>query len=166
MLRFAAVAAASAVAAVLVAKVIDHMLPAPPPAATAAVALAPPPSTPAAITKANDGNYWAIADVNDGHEVHFLIDTGASAVALTTDDAKRLGIDPASLNYQFTVATAHGTARAAQVRLASIAVAGARVENVDAYVLDSGLDTSLLGMTYLGRLSEFQATPTSLILRP
>ena len=37
---------------------------------------------------------------------------------------------------------------------------------VDALVLDKGLDTSLLGMTYLGRLSRFEATKTSLILRP
>ncbi len=168
MMRFAAVAAAAAVGAVLLAKVIDGLLPAPPPPATAAVALttqpSPPPS-PASIVKAADGHYWADADV-DGHRVRFLVDTGATAVALTADDARRLGIDPSTLDYAYTVATANGAAHAAQVHLASIAVAGARVDNVEAYVLDRGLETSLLGMTYLGRLSEFQATPTSLILRP
>jgi len=166
MLRFAAIAAAAAVGAVLMAKVIDGLVPSQPPPATAAVALAPAESlAPASIVKAADGHYWADADV-DGHRVRFLVDTGATAVALTADDARRLGIDPSSLDYAYTVMTANGAARAAQVHLASVAVAGARVDNVEAYVLDRGLETSLLGMTYLGRLSEFQATPTSLILRP
>ncbi|MFI4950529.1 MAG: TIGR02281 family clan AA aspartic protease, partial [Caulobacterales bacterium] len=45
-------------------------------------------------------------------------------------------------------------------------VSGARLENVDALVIERGLDTSLLGMTFLGRLASFQATRQALILRP
>ena len=52
------------------------------------------------------------------------------------------------------------------MRLASITVAGARLENVDALVIEKGLDTSLLGMTYLGRLSRFEATRGTLVLQP
>ena len=89
-----------------------------------------------------------------------------SAVALTGDDARRLGFDPAGLNYGYAVQTANGEARAARVTLPSIAIAGVRVDNVDAFVIDHGLETSLLGMTYLGRLSRIEATPTALILRP
>jgi len=119
----------------------------------------------AEIIKGADGHYWAEADVN-GHAVHLLVDTGATAVALTADDARRLGFDPKGLDYSYNVATASGQARAARVKLASVSVAGAEVENVDALVIDRGLQTSLLGMTYLGRLSQFEATPTALILRP
>lgn len=119
----------------------------------------------AAIAKATDGHYWAEADVN-GSRVRFLVDTGATAVALTLNDAKRLGFDPAQLDYSYQVMTASGQARAAAVKLASISVSGTRVANVDALVIEKGLDTSLLGMTYLGRLSRWEATKTSLILRP
>lgn len=119
----------------------------------------------AAIAKSPDGHYWAEANVG-GHAVRFLVDTGASAVALTGEDARRLGFDPASLNYSYAVQTANGEAHAARITLPDVAVAGARVENVDAFVIDHGLESSLLGMTYLGRLSRFEATPNTLILRP
>lgn len=101
-----------------------------------------------------------------GQEVRFLVDTGASAVALTPTDAQRLGIDPASLDYAYTVSTASGQARAAHVQLPSIVIAGAEVRDVDAFVIQGGLEHSLLGMSYLGRLSQFEANQDSLILRP
>ena len=118
-----------------------------------------------AILKSSDGHFWADGEVN-GRTVRFLVDTGATAVALTPDDAARLGIDPQELHYGYKVVTAGGQIRAASVRLASITVAGARLENVDALVIEKGLDTSLLGMTYLGRLSRFEATRGTLVLHP
>ena len=117
------------------------------------------------IRKSSDGHYWADGQVN-GAAVRFLVDTGATAVALTPDDAQRLGFTPANLTYGYRVVTAAGPARAASVKLASVTVAGARLENVDALVIEKGLDTSLLGMTYLGRLASFQATRQTLILQP
>ena len=120
---------------------------------------------PQAIPKSGDGHYWADGEVN-GRTVRFLVDTGATAVALTPQDAQRLGIDPAALRYGYRVVTAGGQIRAASVKLASITVAGARVDNVDALVIERGLDTSLLGMTYLGRLSRFEAGRGGLVLQP
>ncbi len=119
----------------------------------------------ASIPKSSDGHYWANGRAN-GASVRFLVDTGASAVSLTPDDARRLGFDTAALSYSNRVTTAAGQARAASVRLASLTVSGARLENVDALVIEKGLDTSLLGMTYLGRLASFQATRQALILQP
>jgi aspartyl protease family protein len=118
-----------------------------------------------AISKASDGHYWAEGDVN-GARVRFLVDTGATAVALTLEDAQRLGFEPDDLDYRQKVMTASGEARAAVVQLAAVSVAGARVTNVDALVIERGLESSLLGMSYLGRLTRFEATRTSLILRP
>ena len=120
---------------------------------------------PAQVLKAADGHYWAEASVN-GHEVRFLVDTGATAVSLTTDDAQRLGINTSDLNYDAKVITASGPARAAKIKLDTVSVAGAQVRDVDALVIENGLRNSLLGMTYLGRLSQFEATQTSMILRP
>ena len=119
----------------------------------------------ASIVKSPDGHFWADAQVNGGHPVHFLVDTGATAVALTANDARSLGIDPSSLDYRYTVTTANGPARAAAVKLSDISVDRAEVEDVQAFVIDQGLQTSLLGMTYLGRLSKFEATPDTLVLR-
>ena len=119
----------------------------------------------AAVAKSPDGHFWAQGQVN-GKAVRFLVDTGATAVALTAEDAARLGLDPKTLRYGFQVMTASGQVRAAEVKLASISVAGAKVDNVDALVIEKGLPSSLLGMTYLGRLSKFEATKTALILQP
>lgn len=170
MLRFALLAAVSAISAVGAAQAVAHFEARH--TARAAVVQAPvapvepeAAGEPASIAKAADGHYWAEAEVN-GRRVRFLVDTGASAVALTVEDARRLGLDPAGLDYEYGVQTASGQARAAQVKLATVSVAGARVDDVEAFVIEKGLETSLLGMTYLGRLSRFEATRTALILRP
>ena len=119
----------------------------------------------ATIAKSADGHYWADGEANGGH-VRLLVDTGATAVALTPRDAESLGVDLGALRYSNRIVTATGQARAAPVKLASLTVSGARLENVDALVVDRGLDTSLLGMTYLGRLASFQATRQALVLQP
>ena len=118
-----------------------------------------------AVMKASDGHFWAEGEVN-GASVRFLVDTGATAVALTPADAERLGIDLQRLHYGSSVVTAGGKARAASVKLAAVTVAGAKLEDVDALVIENGLDASLLGMSYLCRLSSFQATRQALFLRP
>jgi aspartyl protease family protein len=117
-----------------------------------------------AIPKAQDGHFWANAMVNN-HAVHFLVDTGATVVVLTGADAQRLGFDKSSLTYNRKVITAMGPAQAAQVSLASLTVGNSTVHDVDALILPEG-GTSLLGMSYLGRLSRIEATPSSLILHP
>jgi aspartyl protease family protein len=178
MYRLAAIGLAGIFSAVVSAQMlmaVAHLRPddQPRPAqAVAAVAEAPMPEAAAAaggsdaeLTKSADGHYWADAQVN-GQSVHVLVDTGSTTVALTPDDARRLGLDPDDLNYAYQVSTASGMARAAQVHLASVSVAGAEVDNVDALVVEKGLPTSLLGMSYLGRLSRFEATPSTLILQP
>ena len=135
--------------------------------AESAPAMAPEPASSepqATIHKSSDGHYWAEGSVN-GEPVRFLVDTGATAVALTAQDAQRVGFNPAELHYGYKVVTAAGQVRAAAVKLSSVTVAGARLDNVDALVIEKGLDTSLLGMTYLGRLASFQATRQALILQ-
>jgi aspartyl protease family protein len=125
----------------------------------------PPKPGSGAVAKAADGHFWADADVGN-QKVRFLVDTGATAVALTPEDAERLGIKPADLKYAHNVTTAGGSARAAAVTLASISINGARIENVQALVVSDGLDVSLLGMSYLGRLTRFEATRDTLRFEP
>lgn len=121
--------------------------------------------TDAQVVKGADGHYWAEANI-DGKAVRVLVDTGASVVALTRADALRLGVDPEPEAFTGKVQTASGVVRAAPVQLKTISVAGARVDRVEALVVEQGLEHSLLGMSYLGRLSAFSATPAGLTLRP
>lgn len=123
------------------------------------------PASFAAVARSGDGHYWAQADI-DGQPIRFLVDTGATNVVLTRADARRLGIDPDVLTYDRPVMTAEGRTEAAAVVLDHLSIAGARVNRVEALVIGDGLETSLLGMSYLGRLSRFEATPTALILHP
>ncbi|MFZ4605904.1 MAG: TIGR02281 family clan AA aspartic protease [Caulobacter sp.] len=171
MIRFVAIAAIGALSAVGAARAVVSMDPAQFNAApradlaVQAAAATAPAAQPASIRKSADGHYWAEARV-DGKAVRFLVDTGATAVSLTLEDARRLGIDTGRLDYVYDVITADGRTRAASVKLAAVSIAGARVENVDALVIEKGLNASLLGMSYLGRLRSFEATQTALILKP
>jgi len=170
MVRFMMIGVVAALCAMGGARVLTSIAAnnnAPPPSAAVATVAPEPQSTEsgeASIAKSTDGHFWANAEV-DGHPVRFLVDTGATAVALTADDARNLGIDPSSLQYQYTVMTANGPAKAAQVKLGLVSVGRAEVSDVDAFVIDKGLETSLLGMSYLGRLAKFEATPDALVLR-
>lgn len=168
MLKFAAIAMVGALSAVGAAKAVvslDDLRHPELRAPTAASATLGESDGAAQITKDADGHFWAEASV-DGKAVRFLVDTGATAVSLSMADAQRLGIDTDKLTYDYSVITADGRTRAASVKLASVAIAGARVRDVDALVIEKGLETSLLGMSYLGRLSRFEATPRALILHP
>ena len=134
-------------------------------AATPAPVHAPAHGAPAQVLKAADGHYWADAQIN-GTAVRVMVDTGASVVVLTPADAARLGLRLKAGDFSATVITASGPVPAATVALQAVAVAGARVEQVEALVVQRGLPHSLLGMSYLGRLSSFSATPVGLTLRP
>lgn len=111
-----------------------------------------------------DGQFWTEARVNNGH-VRFLVDTGASSVALTPEDARKAGIRLDRLKYDVPIATAGGQNVAAYVNLKSISIGPVTIRNVKALVVPEGLSTSLLGMSYLGELQKVEATPHALILR-
>lgn len=111
-----------------------------------------------------DGHFYINAHLGKV-PVKFLLDTGASSVVLTREDAKRLGVDPSKLYYDKVVNTANGTARAASVKIPRLRVGTIMVENVEAVVNESGLDISLLGMTFLGRLKSYEVVGPILTLR-
>ena len=133
-------------------------------AAEMAHALATAPPAPAVrVAKAADGHYWTRATV-DGRGMDVLVDTGASTVALTRADARALGLDPARLTYDRAVVTAAGRTRAAPVTLARLSVGAVELDSVSALVVDRGLERSLLGMSFLGRLHGFSADADGMTL--
>jgi len=98
------------------------------------------------------GQFVVDATVN-GRSVRMLADTGASAVVLTENDARRAGFDARSLDFSVPVQTANGTTHTAAIMLDTIEVDGIVIDDVRALVAQpEDLTTSLLGMTFLGRL--------------
>lgn len=111
-----------------------------------------------------NGHFQVKARV-DGYPVEFMVDTGATTVALTTSDAQRLGIRPASRDFTVRVNTANGIAHAAQVNLATVEVGDVTVRDVRALVApDGALSQSLLGMSFLSKLRRFEYANGRLIL--
>ncbi len=118
----------------------------------------------AAIDRKDDGHYWTTADV-DGVAVKFMVDTGASIVALTYKDAERLGLKPDNLAFDTEIRTAGGVVHGAYVILPSIRIGSVEIANVDAIVMQEQLDQSLLGMSFLGELYSYEFRRSQLILR-
>lgn len=108
------------------------------------------------LTRAEGGHFYADAYVN-GQRVRFMVDTGASRVVLSYEDAGRIGLDPASLDYTMAVSTAAGLTMNAAVKLDYVMIGELRIEGVKAAVAKPGMmDGSLLGMSYLERLDGYR----------
>jgi aspartyl protease family protein len=102
----------------------------------------------------------------DGRRLDFMVDTGASVIALTERDAASLGIHPAQRDYVAMVKTANGTVRAAPVELNMVEIDDLMVHNVAAMVLpDGALSDNLLGLSFLSRLHRFEYSDGKLVLQ-
>ena len=102
------------------------------------------------------GSFLVSAKVND-RPVKFVFDTGASTVVLTAEDALRVGLDASRLDFSADVTTANGSALAAPVRLARLAVGPIVVRNVRALVTRPGaMEESLLGISFLEQLDSYK----------
>ncbi|MCG7626291.1 TIGR02281 family clan AA aspartic protease [Epibacterium sp. MM17-32] len=115
------------------------------------------------VPRARDGHYYLTLQIN-GDPVDFLVDTGASDMVLNAEDARRIGIDPASLAYLGRAMTANGEVRTARVKLDSVALGPITDRNVSAWVNEGALEQSLLGMGYLQRFSGIEIRNNELIL--
>lgn len=91
----------------------------------------------------------------NGAPVGMLVDTGASLVTLTPEDARAAGISPGELIYSARVNTANGAARMAPVTLREVRIDQFSVYDVSAAVVDN-LNVSLLGMSFLNRLQGYE----------
>ncbi|HEX5006128.1 MAG TPA: TIGR02281 family clan AA aspartic protease [Hyphomonadaceae bacterium] len=118
----------------------------------------------ASLRKEGDGHFWATAYVN-GMPVKFLVDTGASLVALNERDARRIGLNTDELEQNAEVKTAAGRVKAATAMIDKIEIDGVTIKNIQAVVIDKGLEHSLLGMSFLNRLDGWDVTPTAIVIR-
>ncbi|SHL78465.1 aspartyl protease family protein [Paracoccus solventivorans] len=110
-----------------------------------------------------DGHFHLTAELN-GAPVRFIVDTGASALALSPRDARRAGIDLERLVYAGQARTANGIVPTATVRLDRVAIGDILDENVPAMVIQADIDRSLMGMDYLRRFARVSFEGDSMIL--
>jgi len=103
------------------------------------------------VLAADPRGHFLVDGAVNGGRVRFILDTGATVVALPGVDANRLGIDYRK-GRRGTINTANGTTIAWGIQLDTVKVGDIELRNVDAVVVDSGLEIALLGMTFLNRV--------------
>lgn len=110
------------------------------------------------------GHYNSEIEIN-GRTVHAMLDTGATMVALSYEDAERSGIFLSDTDFSHPVRTANGVARVAPVMLHRVRIGDIEVRDVPAAVAEPGrLQGTLLGMSFLGRLSRLEMQSGRLVL--
>jgi len=101
----------------------------------------------------------------DGQRVSFMVDTGASVIALNESSAARFGLRPVPNQYTATVSTANGTIKAAPGGLDRVEIGGRVVRDVDAMVRpDEALSENLLGLSFLSKLRRFEYANGMMVL--
>jgi aspartyl protease family protein len=154
----------------LMAQIADKMTPTPALASTASRKAAPV-ETPLqngyrslSIARDSRGHFLTEGRI-DGQRLDFMVDTGASVIALNETSAARFGLRPSRGDYNATVTTANGTIKAAHTRLAMVDIGGLVVRDVDAMVLpDEALSENLLGLSFLSRLKRFEYANGKMVL--
>jgi aspartyl protease family protein len=113
----------------------------------------------------DDGGHFRVEGRIDGRALDFLVDTGATVIALTADDAAQLGIHPAAGDYTVLMRTANGVIRAAPTTLGMVEIGDIMVHDVSAVVMPEGaLSENLLGMSFLSRLRHFDYSDGKMVL--
>ena len=152
------------------AQMADKIMPAS--ASTPAVKQAEAPAAPQSVagfrslSVARDARgHFATEGSIDGQRIGFMVDTGASVVALNETSAARFGLRPTPGQYTANVTTANGTVKAARARIAMLDVGGLIVRDVDAMVLpDEALSENLLGLSFLSKLKRFEYANGQMVL--
>jgi aspartyl protease family protein len=117
------------------------------------------------LKSGENGHYFVTVSINNTN-VEAVVDTGASAVAMSYEDAEKVGLHPHTLNFDIVVSTANGQVKAARAKLSRVEIDNVRVDNVDALVLPEGaLHGTLLGMSFLSKLSSFKSENGILTLK-
>ena len=106
------------------------------------------------VYHADAGGYFFIDAAVNGTMIRFLLDTGATDVVLSRDDARAAGIGD-GLDFCMTIATAGGQAPAASASLRSLRLDQFEAQDVPAMVVAKSMPVSLLGMSFLNKLKSY-----------
>lgn len=128
-------------------------------------AAAPASSRSLSLAPDSRGHFLTEGRVN-GQRVNFMVDTGASVVAVNESSAAHFGLYPSRGDFTANVTTANGTVKGARTRLAMLDVGGLVVRDVDALVLpDEALSENLLGLSFLSKLKRFEYSNGKMVLQ-
>lgn len=116
-----------------------------------------------ALNRESDGHFYADV-VIDGVATRMLVDTGASVIALTGDDAASMGIQWNDADLMPVAQTANGVVKGINTKLRSVAVGDLEAHDVSAMVIPDGLPISLLGQSYLSTIDTVEIADDRLIL--
>ncbi len=116
------------------------------------------------VPRGNNGHYHLTLNINDV-PVDFVVDTGATQVVLTKDDAARAGFDMSDLRFIGSATTANGTVSTAPIILDTVELGGILETNIRAVVNGGEMDRSLLGMTYLNGFESIEIRNGELVLK-
>lgn len=117
------------------------------------------------VHRARDGHFWMKARLN-GVEVRFMVDTGASNIVLSPDDARRVGINTGILDYSGRATTANGVVSYARATISTLGLGDETFYDVPVTINGAEMNGSLLGMTVLREFSSIEFRGDMLILRP
>ena len=118
------------------------------------------------VIRADSTGHFTVRATINGHTLPMLVDTGATAITLSYEDAERIGIDVGNLHFSLSVHTANGIANAAEVRLRSLSVGEIEVKGLRALVTQPGaMRGSLLGMNFLRSLGSYEVRGDRMYLR-
>jgi aspartyl protease family protein len=115
------------------------------------------------LERAADGHFYAEASV-DGQPVLFLVDTGASTVALTGDDANDLGINWDAGQLRPVGQGASGTVYGVNTTIGELTLGGFRGRNIQAVIIPEGLPISLLGQSFLKQIETVEISGDRMVM--
>lgn len=115
------------------------------------------------VPRAPDGHYYLTLRA-DGTAIRFVVDTGATDIVLSQQDARRAGIDLQDLVYSGVAGTANGTVRTAQARIGQLQLGPITDRDVRVSVNQGEMSHSLLGMAYLQRFGRLEISNGTLVL--
>jgi aspartyl protease family protein len=134
-------------------------------ATTPAPAQPPTANSHSVVITPNENGHFEVEGRVDGRHLEFMVDTGATIIALTAKDAATLGIHPAEREFTAMIRTANGAVRAAPVQLNMVEINDIMVRDVAAVVMpDDALSENLLGLTFLSRLRRYEFSSGKLVL--
>jgi aspartyl protease family protein len=116
------------------------------------------------LRASRNGHFTLEAEV-DGTPIDFMVDTGATTVVLSPQDASRVGLNPSTLDYNAVFETGNGHTRVALVTIDELTIGSLDLYDVPAAVITKPMSMSLLGMSALERLDGYEVDGNQMILR-
>lgn len=115
------------------------------------------------INLSKDGHFYVNLEINN-QPIKFMIDTGASDIVISINEAKRIGINVDNLNFNKIYQTANGKSFGASINLDKVQFGNATLHNIKASVNNGDMGTSLLGMSFLRLFTKYEFYQDKLIL--